>query len=75
LRNAAVPIQQALRESKVGSAAWVLPEKPAKRDGYTMCRAEDYLAVLIPSDQVRSGYWQKVSFVCLDGEYLVGEAV
>ena len=75
LRNAAEPIQQALRESKVGHIAWVLPEKPAKRDGYTMCRAEDYLAVLIPSDEVIMGEWQKIIFDRLDGEYLVGQSV
>jgi threonylcarbamoyladenosine tRNA methylthiotransferase MtaB len=75
LRNAAEPIQQALRESKIGKVAWVLPEKKAKRDGFTMCRAEDYLAVLVPSHQVQKGVWQKVSFEQLDGEYLVGKVL
>ncbi|MBL4674099.1 MAG: hypothetical protein JKX81_17700, partial [Arenicella sp.] len=50
-------------------------KKIAKKDGYTMCRAEDYLAVLICSDQVVKGVWQKVSLQRLDGEYLIGEAV
>jgi tRNA A37 methylthiotransferase MiaB len=75
LRNAAKPIQQALRESRIGGTAWVLPEKLAKREGYTMCRAEDYLAVLVYSDQVTKGVWQKVSLKHLDGEYLVGDVV
>jgi hypothetical protein len=52
-----------------------LPEKLAKREGYTMCRAEDYLAVLVCSDQVTKGVWQKVSLQRLDGEYLVGEGL
>lgn len=73
LRNAAEPLQVALRNSKVGQSAYVLPEKVAKRDGYTMCRAEDYLAVLIPSEQVVKGQWHKVSYLQVDGEFLIAE--
>lgn len=75
LRNAAKPLQKALRASKVGHTAYVLPEKVAKRDGYTMCRAEDYLAVLVPSEQVMKGYWHEVRYLSVDGEYLVAELV
>jgi threonylcarbamoyladenosine tRNA methylthiotransferase MtaB len=71
LRNAAKPLQYALRYSKIGQTAYVLPEKQAKREGYTMCRSEDYLAVLVPSDQVRKGQWQKVLLTQVEGEYLL----
>lgn len=73
LRNAAEPLQVALRNSKVGQSAYVLPEKPAKRDGYTLCRAEDYLAVLVPSEQVVKGQWCRVNYLRVDGDFLVAD--
>lgn len=73
LRNAAKPLQKALRASKVGRVAYVLPEKLARREGYTMCRAEDYLAVLVPSQQVVRGRWHKVRYHEVDGEYLIAD--
>ncbi len=73
LRNAAKPIEHAVRASRVGETAWVLPEKTSKIDGFTMCRAEDYLAVLVPSSEVEMGRWQKVSYQNIKGECLVGK--
>jgi threonylcarbamoyladenosine tRNA methylthiotransferase MtaB len=75
LRNAAQPLQYALRSSKVGQTAYVLPEKKAKREGYTMCRAEDYLAVLVPTEQVQKGQWQKVLLAQVEGEFLLANTV
>ena len=75
LRTAAEPIQRALRASKVGKNAWVLPEKSSKREGYTMCRAEDYLAVLVANSEVTMGQWLQVSYSAVDGEFLLGERV
>lgn len=75
LRNSAKPIRAALRIAKVGENAWVLPERGAKRDGYTLCRAEDYLAVLVPSEQVTKGIWLNVTYLEEDGEFLRAEAV
>ena len=72
LRQAAEPIQRSLRESKLGQSSWVLPEKTSDKTGYTMCRAEDYLAVLVPSADVRLGQWLKVSYEAIDGEFLIG---
>ena len=74
LRTAALPIQQALRSSKIGQKAWVLPEKLAKREGYTMCRAEDYLAVLVPNSGVNAGRWQQVTYIALEGDFLLAQA-
>lgn len=71
LREAARPLQKALRSSKIGKTVYVLPEKKAKREGYTMCRAEDYLAVLVPNEQVQKGRWQKVLVTEVDGEFLL----
>ena len=73
LRTAAKPIQALLRQRSVGKSAWVLPEKNAKREGYMLCRAEDYLAVLVPSDRLSLGKWHYVRYTELDGEYLIGE--
>jgi len=50
----------------------VLPEKHAKREGYSLCRAEDYLAVLVPSEIIELGKWSKVRYDSVDGEYLIG---
>jgi len=72
LRKAAEPIQHALRRSRLGKSSWVLPENASKREGYTMCRAEEYLAVLVPSSQVTQGQWLKVSYETIEGEFLVG---
>ena len=71
LRAAAKPIRQALLESRIGQQAWVLPEKKAVRDGYTLCRAEDYLAVLVPTKDVRRGRWQQVRYSGLEDGYLL----
>ena len=49
----------------------MLAEKPAKRDGYTLCRAEDYLAVLVPSERVTLGRWSKVEYDSVDNGYLI----
>ena len=72
LRESAKPLQARLLGSKIGQSAWVLPEKYAKREGYSLCRAEDYLAVLVPSDLLEIGKWSKVDYKAVDGEYLIG---
>lgn len=72
LRESAKPLQARLLNSKVGQVAWVLPEKHAKREGYSLCRAEDYLAVLVPSEIIELGKWSKVRYDSVDGEYLIG---
>jgi len=72
LRESAKPLQTRLLNSKVGQVAWVLPEKHAKREGYSLCRAEDYLAVLVPSEIIELGKWSKVRYDSVDGEYLIG---
>ena len=73
LRQSAEPLQERLRNSKVGQTAWVLPEKLAKRDGYTLCRAEDYLAVLVPTDRVTVGRWMQVTYRSVDGAFMLVE--
>lgn len=75
LRTAAKPLQQTLRQSKIGQTAYVLPEKIAKREGFTLCRAEDYLAVLLPSKFARKGKWCKVRYTDVDGEHLIAQAI
>lgn len=71
LRDVGQQLQTTLLQSKLGQSAWVLAEKPAKRDGYTLCRAEDYLAVLVPSERVTLGRWSKVEYDSVDNGYLI----
>ena len=71
LRASAEPIQAALRASRLGQSAWVLPEKKAQKPGFMLCRAEDYLAVLVPEAQVEQGKWVKVMYESLENEFLV----
>ncbi len=75
LRTAAEPIQQAIREASVGKTAWVLPEKNSKREGYMLCRAEDYLAVLVPQQQLTLGRWQQVKYDSVDGDFLLANSL
>jgi len=74
LRKVAEPLQRALRESKLNSKAWVLPEKGAKKEGFTLCRAEDYLAVLVPSSQVSAGKWVEVRYTNIENDFLLAQA-
>ena len=71
LRQAAEPLQVRLRNSKVGQTAWVLPEKASKREGFTLCRAEDYLAVLVPTEQIQLGAWMQITYKSVDGEFML----
>lgn len=73
LRTAAKPLQEALQLSKLGQTAYVLPEKASKIEGYTLCRAEDYLAVLVLSADVVAGRWQAVRYLSVVDGHLVAE--
>lgn len=73
LRNASAPIQTTLRQSRIGKTAWVLPEKEAKKEGFTLCRAEDYWAVLVPSEQVEQGKWVKVCYKGIEKDFLLAK--
>ncbi|RBP49286.1 tRNA (N(6)-L-threonylcarbamoyladenosine(37)-C(2))-methylthiotransferase MtaB [Arenicella xantha] len=75
LRKAAQPIQSELRASRVGSSAWVLPEKLAKDASLMVCRAEDYLAVLVPANQVQHGKWVKVHYHGVENDYLLANSL
>ena len=72
LREAGLELQRELLHAKLGGNAWVLPEKIAKREGYTLCRAEDYVAVLVPTEEVTLGQWCKVEYQRLDAGFLIG---
>jgi len=73
LREAGASIKQQLMHTKLGQTAYVLPEKSARDDGLTVCRAEDYLAALVPSQSVQKGHWLKVKYTQVDGDYLLAE--
>jgi threonylcarbamoyladenosine tRNA methylthiotransferase MtaB len=71
LRQAAEPLQTQLRNSKLGQQTWVLAEKPAQKEGYTLCRAEDYQAVLVPNSLALAGKWVKVKYNKVESNILV----
>lgn len=73
LRASAEPLQRRLRESQLGRTVWVLPEKSAKREGYTLCRAEDYLSVLVPNKEIAAGQWMRVNYTAIDGDFMLAE--
>ena len=73
LRESAKPLQSRLRQSRVGQRAWVLPEKESKQEGMTLCRAEDYLAVLVPSERISVGRWLEVQYKAVDDEFMLVE--
>lgn len=71
LRTVGQQLQQDLLHSRLGTTAWVLPEKAAKRAGYTLCRAEDYLPVLVPTESVKLGIWCQFRYRAVDNGYLI----
>ena len=73
LRQSVEEMQHNLRHSKIGMSAWVLPEKTAKKYGFTVCRAEDYLAVLVPSEKAELGKWLKVTYKSVEDGFMVAE--
>lgn len=73
LRESAKPLQASLRNERLNQIIWVLPEKSAKREGFVMCRSEDYLPCLIASNSISMGKWIQVEVTGIDGEYLVAE--
>lgn len=75
LRKVAGQLQNDLLQRKIGESAWVLPEKAAKKQGYFIARAEDYLSVLIDAEQLELAKWQKVQYKRVDGAYLVAHLV
>jgi len=73
LRQSVEEMQHNLRHSKIGMSAWVLPEKTAKKHGFTVCRAEDYLAVLVPENMVQQGSWTQVCYESIQDGYLIAK--
>lgn len=73
LRELGKTIRQDLLLQRVGKQAYVLPEKDSKREGFTHCRAEDYLEVLVPSEQVTKGVWQRIRYQSIDDGFMLAK--
>ena len=73
IRELGLQIKSEVLESRIGQKAYVLPEQEAKRDGYKMCRAEDYLAVLVPENMVQQGSWTQVRYESIQDGYLIAK--
>ena len=74
LRKVGQQIRTALLNKCLGKTAYVLSERKSKLEGFNLCRAEDYLAVLVPSSQIKEAQWQKVRYIDIAGERLVAQA-
>lgn len=60
LREAGKVLEKALLERKIDTEFWVLPEQSKRDDGYVLCRAEDYVPILLPEAAIKRGQWLKV---------------
>ena len=75
LRHTGSTILTKLLASSLGKTAWVLPEKAAKRDGYMLCRAENYLPVLVPIEHVSKGCWCEVTYQSIQDDHLIANKI
>lgn len=75
IRQLGQKLKSELLESRVGSLAYVLPEKEAKKNGFMMCRAEDYLEVLVPQELVKQGVWVQVRYKAIEKGYLIANII
>jgi len=73
LRELGQSIREKLMTQRIGKTAYVLPEKKSKWTGFTHCRAEDYLEVLVPSDKVSKGVWQQIRYQSIHNGLLLAE--
>ena len=73
IRDLGLEIKTELLTSRIGSQTWVLAEKISKQEGFVLCRAEDYLAVLVPVERVSFGKWTNVKLVAVKNGYLIAE--
>lgn len=74
IRTAGKKIRFELLQQYIGKIGYVLPERAAKQDGFSLCRAEDYMSVLVQSSQVERARWQKVRYTDVSGDKLVAQA-
>ncbi len=74
LRVIGEQIRSELLRQRVGETAFVLPERQTEQGGYSLCRAEDYLSVLVASPKLKRGEWLKVRYSDVDGDKLVAHA-
>jgi tRNA A37 methylthiotransferase MiaB len=75
LREIGNQLLKQLLAERVGSRAWVLPENTRKGSSQLLCRAEDYLTVLMSSKDVVLGRWCFVEYVSVKNRHLLGVIV
>lgn len=75
LHQLAATLQEPLLQAQIGKTAWVLPERHNTDKQHFICRAENYLAVIInenqESDAINVGKWIKVQYQCLEQGFLI----
>ena len=75
LREVGQQLQADLKTRRLGKTAYVLAEKKAKRDGYMMCRSEDYLSVLVPENDAPIGRWQAIQYTDISDGFLIAKSI
>ena len=73
VREAAGPILEKALASKIGKHVRVLPERKVDNKGSYICRSEEYLPCLVPSELVTKGRWLEVLVSDSDGKHLLAE--
>ena len=63
---------------RLGQEVWVLPEKimpsSSRYEGLMHCRAENYLPVLVDSQNLQIGQWLKVALIEIVEEYMLARS-
>ena len=75
LRQTGQQLRTDLLNKVINQRAWVLPENPAKKDGYMLCKAENYLPVLVPNKGLVQGRWCYVEYVSCKNDFLHAQLI
>lgn len=73
LRNVAKSLQSTVLQDRIGTQAWVLPEKQG--DDSCKARSEDYLNVLLKQTDVTLGQWLQVTYTDVIDNHLIATPV
>ena len=65
LRSLASILQKTLYQQRLGTSAWVVPEK-ALAEGTLLARAEDYVTAIVQADTLPPGQWKQVRYTSIE---------
>ena len=73
LREIGSQLHAKLLAERVGSYAWVLPENTKRGSTQVLCRAEDYLTVMMRCQDVVQGRWCYIQYTGVKDGHLLGK--